>query len=215
MNKPLFALVTLAVPLAVGAQSLFFAPGNLAVLRVGDSSQGLTNSGNTVYIDQFTPGGTLVNTVAIPDSGSSDLLISGTAGSEGGLARSLDRSALARAGYHADRRAVSGSLANQTGAAVPRGIATVNSQGSYTLFQTRTTVYSGNNIHGAASDGTNDFWTAGTPNGTYWFNPPLAPVDVADGFDAAFATVGFPLAAVSLTSAQACREICAATAWVA
>jgi len=215
MNKFLSALGALAMPLTIAAQSPFFTPGNLAVLRVGDSSQALTNSGNTVYIDQFTPRGTLVSSLAVPDSGQSALLISGTAGSEGGLARSLDRSALALAGYHVDRGTVSGSLANQTGAAVPRAIATVSSQGSCALVQTSTTVYSGNNIRGAASDGTNNFWTAGTPNGTYWFNPPLAPVDVADGFDAAFATVGFPLAAVSLTSAQACREICAATAWVA
>src|SRR5208283_3671666 len=31
---------------------------------------------------------------------------------------------------------------------------------------------------GATADGTNNFWTAGTPNGTYWFNPPLATDDV-------------------------------------
>ena len=45
------------------------------------------------------------------------------------------------------------------------------------------TIYSGNNIRGAVSDGTNNFWTAGagdstTPGGTYYFNPPQPPVDV-------------------------------------
>jgi len=105
MNKFLSALGALAMPLTIAAQCPFFTPGNLAVLRIGDSSQALTNSGNTVYIDQFTPGGTLVNTVAIPDSVSSPLLTSGTGGSEAGLARSLDRSALALAGYHVAARA--------------------------------------------------------------------------------------------------------------
>ena len=114
----------------------------------------------------------------MPDAGDSALLVSGTAGSEGGLARSLDRTLLTFAGYHAGRGTVSGSLANQTGLAVPRGLATVSAQGVYTLMQTSSTVYSGNNIRGAAADGTNNFWTAGTPNGTYWFHPPETPVNV-------------------------------------
>src|ERR1039458_4019247 len=101
--KPLIALATLALPLAAAAQNPFFTPGNLAVLRVGDASQALTGSGNTVYIDQFTPGGTLVNSLALPDAGDSALLVSGTAGSEGGLARSLDRTLLTFAGYHTER----------------------------------------------------------------------------------------------------------------
>jgi len=176
--KPGLALATLALPLAVAAQNAFFTPGNLAVLRVGDNSQALTGSGNTVYIDQFTPSGTLVTSVAVPDAGDSALLVSGTASSEGGLARSLDRTLLTFAGYHAGRGTVIGSLANQTGLAVPRGLATVSAQGVYTLMQTSSTVYSGNNIRGAAADGTNNFWTAGTPKGTYWFHPPETPVNV-------------------------------------
>jgi len=176
--KPLILLVTLALPLGAAAQNPFFAPGNLAVLRVGDSSQTLTNSGNTLFIDQFTPTGALVNSVAVPDSGDSALLVSGVASSEGELARSLDRALLAFAGYHADRGTVTGSLANQSGSAVPRGLATISAQGVYSLIQTSTTVYSGNNIRGATADGTNNFWTAGTPNGTYWFNPPQSPVNV-------------------------------------
>jgi hypothetical protein len=42
--------------------------------------------------------------------------------------------------------------------------------------QTSTTVYSGNNIRGVATDGTNHFWTAGAPGGTCYFNPPAAPL---------------------------------------
>ena len=33
----------------------FFTPGNLAVLRVGDNSQALAGSGNTVYIRPIYP----------------------------------------------------------------------------------------------------------------------------------------------------------------
>jgi hypothetical protein len=176
--EPLLAVAVLVLPLAAAAQSPFFTPGNLAVLRVGDTNQVLAESGNTVYIDQFTPGGTLVNSVMVPDAGDGALLVTGTAGSEGELARSLDGTLLAFAGYHVDLGAVNGSLPNQSGAAVPRALGTVSTQGLYTLVQTSPTVYSGKNIRGAAADGTNNFWTAGTPNGTYWFNPPQAPVSV-------------------------------------
>jgi len=182
----------MGLPLAAAAQNPFFAAGNLAVLRLGDANQALASSGNTVYIDQYTSGGTLVNSVAVPDGGANALLISGTAGSEGGLARSLDHTLLTFAGYNVDRGAVSGSLANQSGSAVPRGIATVSAQGVYTLIQTSPTVYSGNNIRGAAADGTNNFWTAGTPNGTYWFNPPQTPksVQTSGGSTIAVRTLG-------------------------
>jgi hypothetical protein len=177
-RKPLPAAATLALALAAAAQNPFFTPGNLAVLRAGDGTQALTSSGNTIYIDQFTPSGTLVNSVAVPDAGDGALLVSGTAATEGGLGRSLDGTLLTFAGYHAERGAFSTSLANQSGAAAPRGLATVSAQGLYTLMETSATVYSGNNIRGATGDGTNNFWTAGSSKGTYWFNPPQAPVDV-------------------------------------
>jgi hypothetical protein len=54
-------------------------------------------------------------------------------------------------------------------------VGSIDAFGNYTLAQTSTTVYSGNNPRGAATDGTNNFWTAGTPSGTYYFNPPAAP----------------------------------------
>jgi hypothetical protein len=80
-RRLLLALAALALPLALAAETPYFTPGNLAVLRVGDGTQALTNAGNTVYLDQFTPAGTLVNRVAVPDTGGSALLVSGTANS--------------------------------------------------------------------------------------------------------------------------------------
>jgi hypothetical protein len=153
-----------------------FTPGNLVVLRLGDGTQTLTNSGNTVFVDQYQTDGQLVNSVRLPDSGPTALILSGAAGSEGGLTRSLDRTVMALGGYHTNRSAINGSLSGKSGSAVPRGIATVDADGIYDLVQTSKTVYSGNNIRGVATDGTNNFWTAGAPGGTCYFHPPLAPV---------------------------------------
>ena len=160
------------------AQAQTFNAGNLVVLRLGNGSQTLVKSGNTVFLDQYTTTGGLVSSLAIPDNGTNALIISGTASSEGGLNRSADRTMLTFAGYCTNRGSLTGSLADQTATAVPRGIAVVDASGNYSLVQPSTTLYSGNNIRCAATDGTNDFWTAGAPNGTYYLNPPASPVNV-------------------------------------
>ena len=46
-----------------------FTPGNLVVERLGDGSQALAATGNTLYFDEITPNGTLVQSIAIPNSG--------------------------------------------------------------------------------------------------------------------------------------------------
>jgi hypothetical protein len=172
--------ITVGLLLAASSQLLAqsFVSGNLAVVRVGDGAQALVSSGNTVFVDQFTISGQLVSTVTVPDTAGEALILSGTAGSEGQLTRSLDGLVLAIAGYHTNRGTVTGSLASQSAAAVPRAIGTITISGFYQLAQTSTFVYSGNNIRGAVTDGTNNFWTAGSPGGTYYFNPPQIPVNV-------------------------------------
>ena len=119
-----------------------------------------------------------MNSVAVPDAGDDALLVSGTAATEGGLGRSLDGTLLTFAGYHAERGAFSTSLANQSGAAAPRGLATVSARRVYTLMETSATVYSGNNIRGATGDGTNNFWTAGSSKGTSRSIPRRRPWNV-------------------------------------
>jgi hypothetical protein len=152
-----------------------FSPGNLAVLRLGDGTQTLTNSGNTVCLDEYSPTGVLVNSVILPDNATNALLLSGTASSEGGLTRSLDRTLLVITGYTTNRSTVIGSLASTLGAAVPRGVATMSAFGTYNLVQTDIYVCSGNNIRCGTGDGTNSYWTAGANSGTCYFNPPNPP----------------------------------------
>ena len=168
--------LSLALCSAAIGQAQSFAPGNLAVLRVGDGSQTLANTGNSVFIDQYTPAGALSNSIALPDSATNALLVSGSASSEGGLTRSLDRTQLVIAGYNTNRGSLSTSLASSTGATVPRAVGTVDAFGAFTLAQASTTVYSANNIRCATGDGSNSFWTACANIGTCYFNPPHLPV---------------------------------------
>ena len=163
----------------VSTQAQFFQPGNLVVLRLGDNTQLLINTGNTIYLDAYARSGALVNSVRVPDSGSTALILSGVAGTEGGLTRSLDARGLTFTGYCTNRgSALSGSLSSQTGAAVPRGVATVDAFGNYTVTESSPLLYSASNPRAAAADGTNSFWTAGGADGTYYVNPPQGPVTV-------------------------------------
>src|SRR5262249_31208601 len=156
LASPLFLL-------AAVAYSQSFTPGNLAVLRIGDGTQSLVSSGNSLFVDQYTSGGVRVNSAAVDESGANALLLSGASGSEGGLTRSFDRSSLIIGGYNTNRGSISGSLSSQSGTAVRRAVATVDAFGTYHLAQASTTLYSSNNIRCAAGDGTNQFWTAGNP----------------------------------------------------
>src|SRR5215469_1799978 len=71
-----------------------FTPGNLAVLRVGDGTETLVSSGNTLFIDQYTTAGARITSLKLPDTGADALLTSGTATSEGGMTRSVAGSQL-------------------------------------------------------------------------------------------------------------------------
>jgi hypothetical protein len=176
--RPLNLIIGLCVLQLTAVNSQIFTPGHLAVLRVGNGTQALTSSGNSVFIDQYTEAGTLVNVNVLPDTGAQAVLLSGTSSSEGGLTRSLDFSQLVFAGYNTNRGSLASSLSSQSGAVVPRAVATLDAFINYQLFTGGPTLYSSNNIRGAAGDGANSFWTAGSPGGTFYLNPPQAPVEI-------------------------------------
>jgi Ig-like domain-containing protein/immunoglobulin I-set domain protein len=147
----------------------FFLPANLVVLRGGDGFQTLTNSGNTLFLDQFTTNGSYVSTMNIPDSGTNALLISGTSSSEGYLTLSDDGKSLVIAGYNIARGSIAGSLSSTNAAAVPRGIAQIDGFGNYSLVPISTNQYSGEHFHSAFTDGNNNFWGADSDAGISYF----------------------------------------------
>jgi hypothetical protein len=149
------------------AQAQPFTPGDLVVLRDGTGSGALSSAGTAIFLDQYTttPNG-YVDSLAIPSTGSSALVNSGTATSEGALNLSANGQYLVVAGYNIN--AGFDSIANSTSAAVPRGIATVDASGNYNLAVTTSSFYSGNNIRSGASDGGGNYWGAGAASGTVY-----------------------------------------------
>jgi hypothetical protein len=156
-------LTTLISTLAATAAHAQFTAGNLVVLQEGNGLAALTSAGTPIFLDQFNTNGTFVNFTAIPSTGSSALVNSGTAASEGSLNLSANGQYLVFAGYNAP--AGTTGIAGTTSAADPRGVATVDANGNYTLATTTSSFFSANNIRSGTTDGSGNFWAAGATSG--------------------------------------------------
>ncbi len=132
-----------------------FAAGNLAIYRIGDGSAALTSGSTAVFVDEYTPSGTLIQSIALPTTasgGNNQLTASGTATSEGMLTRSSDGQFLVLTGYAANTGTA--SIAGTNSTTVPRTLGRIDSQGNVNT-STTTTAFNTNNIRSAASiDGT-------------------------------------------------------------
>src|SRR5215831_14933453 len=143
-----------------------FTPGNLVVYRVGTGSGSLVNTGNPVFLDEFTPAGALVQSIALPTSalgGNQPLIASGTATSEGLLTRSADGLYLVLAGYNAPIPTT--GLAGTSSTAVPRVVGRVDVAGNIDTTTGLTDWASGNNPRGVASSNGVDLWVGGAAGG--------------------------------------------------
>jgi hypothetical protein len=158
---------------AGSASGTAFTADNLAVLRVGNGTETLASSGNSIFIDQFSTNGALVNSIALPDNATNALIVSGTANSEGALTRSADGRLLVIGGYHFTLTNSSSSLANASAVAVPRGLGVVDSLGSFALVAVTTNQYGGNNMRSGTTDGHGNYWGAGASDGTFYFGTGL------------------------------------------
>jgi hypothetical protein len=152
-----------ALAWSAGAIAVPFTPGNLAVYRVGTGAGSLVNTGNPVFIDEYTPAGTLVQSLALPSviaPPANACVASGTATSEGMLSRSTDGSYLVLPCYSSNLPAAS-SLSGTTGVAVPRVAARVDGAGSIDTSTALTDFASGNNPRSIASTNGIDLWVSG------------------------------------------------------
>ncbi|MCX6232661.1 MAG: T9SS type A sorting domain-containing protein [Bacteroidetes bacterium] len=145
-----------------------FINGNLVVLKVGNGTDTLVNAGNACFFQEYNSAGTLINTIALPTTGSNPVCVSGSASSEGQITRSSDGSLICLAGYKVTPPSAS-SLANSTSATINRVVVKVNSAGTVTTAATTATAFSANNIRSAVSDGNNNYWAAGGTTGVYHF----------------------------------------------
>jgi len=139
------------------------SPSNLVVYRVGDGSGSLANTGNPVFVDEFTGAGVLVRSTAMPASGHR-LVASGVATSEGFITRSTNGKYVLLTGYDATLPAAS-SLAGTTSAAVPRTIGRLDASGTVDTTTALTDAATGNNPRSAASADGVGLWLTGGSGG--------------------------------------------------
>jgi hypothetical protein len=124
-----------------------FTPGDLVVYRVG-TGVSTTGSSTAVFLDEYTPGGTLVQSIALPMSGPVELTATGTSTTEGQLTLSPDGSTIAVTGYDVPP-------ANATQTATSNGtVALVGASAGPTYYVLpASSVINGNNIRTAVVDG--------------------------------------------------------------
>jgi hypothetical protein len=140
--------------------------GNLVVVRVGDGTATLTSAGTAVFLDEYTTSGTLVQSIAIPNTTAGNrLVMTGTSTSDGSLNLSVDGHYLTFTGYD-DSTYTGSSVATLTttlGSMTNNRIVCRIDQNKNIDLTTRIADgYSGSNCRGAVSvDGT-AFWVAGT-----------------------------------------------------
>ena len=149
--------------LAAGTQGAPFTAGNVVVYRVGSGTGSLMDTGNPVFLDEYTPAGTLVQSVQMPTTGtgaSRRLVASGIATAEGELTRSADGLYLVATGYDAAIPHITG-LPGTTSSAVARTVARIACDGT---IDTTTALTDAGSDGGPKSAVTNDgstFWFAG------------------------------------------------------
>jgi hypothetical protein len=153
-----------------------FTPGNLVVYRLGDGITALVSSGSQAFLDEYTQSGTLVQSVAIPITGTARILISGTASSEGFLSLSQDSTLLMNAGYDAAAGGSTG-LSSTTVPTVPRVSDTINILGNVGRAVSTSLYFGSNNIRSGVKGTGNDYWDGG-PAGVYYMGYNATAVQV-------------------------------------
>jgi hypothetical protein len=152
-----------------------FAPGDIAVLRVQDNSGVLTNISAALLLDEYTTNGAFIQTIAIPTNGAEALTSSGFSVAESSLTRTPNGRWLCFGAYNAPIGIT--NITSSSSIPYPRTLNTVDVFGNISLAAVNTNIYNGNNIRGAASDGTNSFWGEGSGGLNYYgFDAPTSLV---------------------------------------
>jgi hypothetical protein len=160
-------LASFALCAAAAAAQVPFTIGNLIVVRVGDGTTALSGASTAVFLDEYTPTGTLVQSIPMPTvaSGSNQpFTTSGSATSEGFLNLSQNGFFLTLAGYATGPGLA--SVATTASTATPRVIARVDLTAGIDTSTAVSDAYSGGNIRAAVAVEGLSFWTSGTSTGS-------------------------------------------------
>jgi hypothetical protein len=169
-----FTVFVLLFTLIAGAQLVFteqassaaFTPGDLVVYRVGDPLNPITTSGTSapIFLDEYTTTGSLVQSIAVPPSGTNMMTASMTAKSEGLITLSADGNYLMFTGYNAPSGTA--SVASSSGATYPREVGKIDASANISTRTLGPTTFSGNNIRGATSSNGSNVWVSGVADST-------------------------------------------------
>jgi|GEM_PF-5972679 len=107
-----------------------FGAGNIVVSRIGSTTDGVYSAANKVYLDEYTPTGTLVRTITMPNTSGSALMES-SSNDEGYLVRSPDGRFLTITGYS---KPASSGVGSSTAVATPRSIGIIKYDGTVTVM---------------------------------------------------------------------------------
>lgn len=137
------------------------------IYRVGATGVDLADSGAPVFLDEFTPGGTLVQSVAMPttvNGSQRQLVASGLNVTEGMLTRSGDARYLVMTGYATN--VGTSPLTTTASASVPRVIGRVDSAGAIDTTTALTGFSTGNVPRTATSSNGVDLWAGSGTGGS-------------------------------------------------
>lgn len=140
--------------------------GNLVVVRVGDGAAALSNASTATFLEEYTPAGTLVQTIPMPIAASGlnqPLTNSGTATSEGFLSVSVNGQYLLLGGYGVAPGLA--SVATSANPTVARVVGRVDLAGQVDTSTAIGDSFSGRNIRSVASDDGTRFWVTGSSDG--------------------------------------------------
>ncbi len=162
--RPLLMVLVAAIGVMAPAASAQFAPGNLVVYRVGSGTGALVNTGSPVFVDEYTPAGSLVQSLAMPSSGFGvNLIASGTAAAEGMLTVSPSGRYVTLTGY--DATIPTTGLATTFGGAVNRTIAVIDATTGTTTLTQLSDFASGSGPRSAVTDNGTNLWITGGAGG--------------------------------------------------
>lgn len=194
MIRPDFA-VAIAVALLFScsissSEAAPITPGNLVIYRAGSGTNALANTGNNVFLDEYTTAGSLVQSIAMPATGTGTKLITaGNSTAEGPMSISPDGTWIGFSGYNSTIPAAS-SITAATSAIVPRVAGLFNTTtGSYSLT-VMGTWFSATSPRGVATTDGNNIWANGGNSGVVYGTVDNSSPFVASGTTATTASIG-------------------------
>jgi hypothetical protein len=145
-----------------------FGNGNIVVFRNGDGTAAPGNTATAVFLVEYTPTGTLVQTIAMPTTLSAPnyrLVSVGNSSTEGQINLSADGQFLLVPGY--DANVGTSNLGTSVVATVKRVVGTIKFDGTVNTT-TGLDAHSGGAFRSVASADGNNFYTAGGNLGQYY-----------------------------------------------